>query len=196
MNKTYILLLCRFSCNVTSNFVNIFPISCPLESQCFLFEQDVIVGTIANVGLQHPRIDWVPPTMSALHNDIKVIRVNVQSVLGSILTNHITKSILNFWRDGVFTCIHVCDVGMLQSLGEFCPCFMRDVIGLANVYAPRAVLGRLEHTEKVHHLIISHGFIEILKSCYERVERRAQRCERRERAKSMSAQHKCRRTWM
>jgi len=115
--------------------------------------------------------------MSALHNNIKVIRVNVQSVLGSILTNHITKSILNFWRDGVFTCIHVCDVGMLQSLGEFCPCFMRDVIGLANVYAPRAVLGCLEHTEKMHHLIISHCFIEILK-VDERVDERVERCER------------------
>ncbi len=136
MNKTYILLLCRFSCNVTSTtsyFVNIFPIGCPLEPQGFLFEQNVVIRTIANVGLKHPRIDWVPPTMSALHNNIEIVGVNVQPVLGSILTNHITESLLDFGSDGVFASVHVCDVGVLQSLGEFRPCFVRDVIGLTNV---------------------------------------------------------------
>lgn len=136
MNKTYNLLLRRFSCNVsstTSYFVNIFPIGCSLEPQGFLFEQDVVVRTVANVGLKHPRIDWVPPTMSALHNDIEIVGVNVQPVLGSILTDHITESLLNFWCDCVFASVHVCDVGVLQSLGEFRPCFVRDVVGLANV---------------------------------------------------------------
>lgn len=136
MNKTYILLLCQFSCNVsstTSYFVNIFPIGCSLEPQGFLFEQDVVIRTIANVGLQNPCIDWVPPTVSALHNDIEIVGVNVQPVLGSILTNHITESILNFGCDGVFASVHVCDVGVLQALGEFCPCFVGDIVGLANI---------------------------------------------------------------
>jgi hypothetical protein len=35
----------------------------------------------------------------------------------------------------------------------------------------------LEHTEKMHHLIISHCFIEILK-VDERVDERVERCER------------------
>ncbi len=136
MNKTYILLVRQFSCNVsstTSYFVNIFPIGCSLEPQGFLFEQDVVIRTIANVGLEHSRIDWVPPTMSALHNNIEIVGVNVQPVLGSILTNHISEYLLNFGCDGVFASVHVCDVSVLQSLGKFCPCFVRDVVGLANV---------------------------------------------------------------
>ena len=136
MNKTYIFLLCQFSCNVTSTtsyFVNILPIGCSLEPQGLLFEQDVVIRTIANVGLKHPRIDWIPPTMSALHNDIEIVGINVQPMLGSILSDHITESLLNFGRDCVFASVHVCDVGVLQSLGEFCPCFVRDVVGLAYV---------------------------------------------------------------
>ncbi len=93
----------------------------------------MIIGAIANIRLQHPGIDWVPPTMSTLHYHIKIVWVNVQPMLGSILTDHITKFILKFGCDGVFTCVHVCDVGMFQSLGEFRPSFVRDVVGLANV---------------------------------------------------------------
>lgn len=147
-------------------FVNIFPISCSLEPQGFLLEQNVIIRTIFDVGLKYPSIDWVPPTMGALHNNIKIVRVDVQPVLRTVVTDHITESLFNFGSDGVFTCVHVCDVGVFQPLGKFCPRFVRDVVGLANVDAPYAVLGRLEHTEKMHHLIISHGFIEILQSCW------------------------------
>ena len=124
----------------------------------------MIIRTIFDVGLKHPSIDWVPPTMGALHNNIKIVRVDVQPVLRSIVTDHITESLFNFGSDGVFTCVHVCDVGVFQPLGKFCPCFVRDVVGLTNVDTPYAVLGRLEHTEKMHHLIISHGFIEILQN--------------------------------
>ena len=160
MNKTYTSTL-----SIPSYFVNIFPISCSLEPQGFLLEQNVIIRTIFDVGLKHPSIDWVPPTMGALHNNIKIVRVDVQPVLRSIVTDHITESLFNFGSDGVFTCVHVCDVGVFQPLGKFCPRFVRDVVCLTNVDAPYSVLGRLEHTEKMHHLIISHGFIEILQSC-------------------------------
>lgn len=96
----------------------------------------MFISTVFDVRLQDPSIYWVPPTVSAAYNHLKIVWVNMHVVLHAIIADDVTKSVFQFWGNRVFACIHVSDFGMPESFGELCPGLVRDVVCLSDIQTP------------------------------------------------------------
>lgn len=103
----------------------------------------MLVSGIFNVGLETLGIDRIPPTMSAAYDYLKIVRIDMHSVLDTIVAYDIAKSFFDRWRNSVFAGVHVSDFGMSKALGKFLPCPVRHVVGLADVDAPDTTCRRL-----------------------------------------------------
>lgn len=122
----------------------------------------MLVAGISYVRLERFGIDWIPPTMGATYDHLKVVWIDVHCVLDTIVTYDIAECFFDRGCNSVFTCIHVSDVRVSKALGKFLPCLMRDVVGFSNVDAPDATCGRLEYAKQMHHLVVEHGIVEVL----------------------------------
>lgn len=114
----------------------------------------MLVSEVFNVRLERFRIDWIPPTMGATNNHLKIVRINMHGVLDTIVTYDIAEPFFDRGRNRVFACVHVSDLCMSKALGKFLPRPVRDVVGFANINAPDATCRRLEYAEQMHHLVV------------------------------------------
>lgn len=87
--------------------------------------------------------------MGALHDNIKIVRVDVLVVLLAIVANILAKDVFQSRSYSVLACVHVCDLCLLQPLGEGLPCFHFHVVCLPNVQTPDAAVGMLQDPQQM-----------------------------------------------
>mmetsp|Transcript_32048 Transcript_32048/g.94302 ORF Transcript_32048/g.94302 Transcript_32048/m.94302 type:complete len:243 (-) Transcript_32048:2162-2890(-) len=122
----------------------------------------MLVSLLPQIRAKDLGIDWVPPAMGALDDDIEVIRVDVHLVLRSVVADRQPDVILQIIGDGMLAGIHVRHLGLLQTLGEFLPCPILNVVRFTNIQAPNVARWVLQHAEEMEDLIVSHAFVEVL----------------------------------
>lgn len=148
-NKAALFLsLHQFFCSIVyiqlilflSNGIDIFVISGSFQSQSCLVKQDFLIPAILYVRLQDFGIDRIPPTVGTADNHIKIIWVIMHVVFCTVVPDHIADFFFYLGCDSVFTCIHVGNFGVSESLGKLSPCFVRHIVRLPNVQTPDLAL--------------------------------------------------------
>ena len=122
----------------------------------------MLVSRFLDIWPQHLGIDRIPPTVSALSNDVQVTGVDMSIVLRSVSSNCFTNLVLHFTSDCVFRGIHVRNLRPFQTLREFFPGFVRHVVRFANIQTPNLTGWLLEDPNQMQNLIIFHPVVEVL----------------------------------
>ena len=100
--------------------------------------------------------------MSALNDNVQVLRVAVHVVLLPVDADNLPYFILELSIDCVFTGVHVSYIGTPQPPGEFLPSTRLHVVRFTNVDAPDLACAQLQDLEQVKNLLIMHPPVEIL----------------------------------
>ena len=100
--------------------------------------------------------------MSTFHDGIKILRIDVHVVFGTISADNVPDLVLLFGRNDVFRSIHVRDLGFLQTSDEAFPSASFDVVRFTDIQAPYFARWLLENLYQTLDLIIPHSFVEIL----------------------------------
>ena len=111
---------------------------------------------------QNLSIDGIPPAVRALNDHIEIVRIYVHIMLFPVFADRKTDFLLHIRGNGVFRGVHVCNFGMNQSLREFLPCRVRNIVVLTDVQTPNIARRLLKDAKKMVNLIVSHSFVEIL----------------------------------
>jgi len=78
-------------------------------------------------------IDRVPPTVSALDDDIEIVRVDVHVMLFTVPANDVPKLLFQLSGYGVFACVHMGNFSFLETPSEFGPNTRRHFVCFAYV---------------------------------------------------------------
>jgi hypothetical protein len=100
--------------------------------------------------------------MSALNNDMQIIRINVHIMLHAVVANGCSNFVFHLGSDCVFGCVHMSHLGFLEAFGELVPCFGFNVVVFSYIQAPDSALWLLQNFQKVKDLIIAHAFVKVL----------------------------------
>mmetsp|Transcript_25510 Transcript_25510/g.43384 ORF Transcript_25510/g.43384 Transcript_25510/m.43384 type:complete len:213 (-) Transcript_25510:673-1311(-) len=132
------------------------------KSLRFHIIEDMFITAASKIRAKSFGSHWVPPTMSALHDNVQVTGIDVLVMLLPIVSNPFPHNVLQLRRNCVLTSIHVCNIRFLQSLGKYLPSSHLDVVSLADVETPYLASGLLQNFEKVQYLFVAHSLVEIL----------------------------------
>lgn len=91
---------CICSCNV-------------LTSLRDLILEDMFIPTLSHIWLENPGIDWIPPAMCTLNNNLQIVWIDVHVVFLSIIANNFPDFFFHCSRNSMFACIHVSDLRLL-----------------------------------------------------------------------------------
>lgn len=132
------------------------------ESLSLLVIQNMLISLLLQIRSQYFSVDWVPPTMSALNDDIKVVWVVMHVVLLAVLADCLSNLVLHLSCNRMLGCIHVRNLGVDEPFGEFFPRFVSHIVVLSNVQAPNLAGRLLQDSKQMKHLLITHSFVKVL----------------------------------
>ena len=145
----------RYSCCGCHRFAS-------LKSLCLFIFQNVLVSLFLQEWPQTLSVNWIPPTMCTLDDHIKVIRVDVSIVFLSVFSNCKANFVFHGGGNRVFGSVHVCDLCVNQTLREFLPSAIGDIVVLPDVQAPNLTRRLLKNSKQMHHLVVSHSQVKVL----------------------------------
>lgn len=73
--------------------------------------QDMLHSPFRQVRAEGLGVDWIPPAVRTLYNDIQVVRIAMHVMLGSILSDRVPNLVLQRGANCMLTRIHVRNLG-------------------------------------------------------------------------------------